>query len=392
MIMFRQDNFKLANLSKNYMSIISEVNYPLVSEEEFFETLETLSEIISVSGHEDVIREIIIDMVKPYVDELLVDSLGNVIAVKKGRGSGRIMVAAHMDEIGLMVSHIDKNGFLRIQPIGGWNPLVLPGQRLVIRGTKGLVLGVVGMTPPHILPEEERKKVPEINKLFVDIGASSKEEVEKLGVRIGSVAVIERTVERLAGSRVTGRAFDDRVGAAVLVHVLKELEPGDADFYAVFTVQEEVGLKGARVSAFRVSPDAALAIDVTVAADVPGAPEEARVAKLGEGPAIKVMDGRSGSGLLAHPEIRGRLENIAEEEGIPYQLEVLPGGTTDAAIIALNKEGVPAGAVSVPTRYIHSPVEVLDLKDVLNTVRLVRRFVEKADTMWIEKLRGVKLS
>lgn len=359
--------------------------------DEFYSTLKRLAETISVSGSEDWIREVVIGLLKPHADEVYTDALGNVIAVKKGAGKGRIMIAAHMDEIGLMVSHIDKNGFLRIQAIGGWNPLVLPGQRLLIRGEKGVVRGVVGLTPPHILSEEEAKKIPEIRKLFVDIGASSREEAEEMGVRVGSVAVIERSVERLGEHRATGRAFDDRVGVAVLIHAFAEAEPGDVDLYAVATVQEEVGLKGARVAAYRISPDVALALDVTIAADVPGVPEESMITKLGGGPAIKVMDGRGGSGLLAHPMVRGKLEEVAREKGIPYQLEILPGGTTDAAIIALNKEGVPAGTVSIPTRYIHSPVEVLDLRDAVNTVKLVAGFTESITGEWIEKVKGSRI-
>lgn len=358
---------------------------------EFFITLKTLAETISVAGHEDELRDIVIELLKPYADELYTDSLGNVIAVKKGSGKGKVMIAAHMDEIGLMVSHIDKNGFLRIQPIGGWNPLVLPGQRLLIKGSRGTIRGVVGMTPPHILKEEEAKKIPDIKKLFVDVGATSKEEVEDMGIRVGSIAVIERTVEKIGEFRVTGRAFDDKVGVAALIHAFKETRPGDADFYAVVTVQEEVGLKGARVAAYRISPDVALAVDVTIAADVPGVPGESQVAKLGEGPAVKIMDGKGGTGLLAHPSVRDKLMEVAREKGIPFQLEILPGGTTDAAIIALNKEGVPAGTISVPTRYIHSPVEVLDLRDAVHTVKLMTGFVESVTGDWIEELRGSRI-
>ncbi|MCE4626612.1 MAG: M42 family metallopeptidase [Desulfurococcales archaeon] len=363
----------------------------MVSMGDFYVTLKTLAETISVAGYEDELRELVIEFLKPYADELYTDSLGNVIAVKKGKGKGKVMVAAHMDEIGLMVSHIDKNGFLRLQPIGGWNPLVLPGQRLLIKGTRGIVRGVIGMTPPHILKEEEAKKIPEIRKLFVDVGARNKDEVEDMGIKVGSIAVIERTVEKIGEHRVTGRAFDDKVGVAALIHAFREAEPGDVDFYAVVTVQEEVGLKGARVAAYRISPDVALAVDVTVAADVPGVPGEAQIAKLGEGPAIKIMDGRSGSGLLAHPAVREKLIEVARTKGIPFQLEILPGGTTDAAIIALNKEGVPAGTVSVPTRYIHSPVEVLDLRDAVNTVKLLTGFVDEITEKWITELRGMRI-
>ena len=366
----------------------------MVSKDEFYDTLKSLAEALGVSGYEDEVRDIVIDMLKPYADELRVDALGNVIAVKKGgKGGGRIMLAGHMDEIGLMVSSIEKTGFLRVQPIGGWNTVVLPGQRVQILTSSGeKVLGVIGHIPPHILKPEEAKQVPELKNLFIDVGARNRDEVEKMGVEIGSVVVIERTVERLGkGDIVSGKAFDDRVGVAVMVHAFREIEDNEADVYAVATVQEEVGLKGARTSAYRVTPDVAIALDVTIAADVPDVKETEQVSKLGKGPAIKLMDGRSGSGLLTNPHVKKLLLEVAKKENIPYQLEVLAGGTTDATIIALNKEGVPAGTISIPTRYIHSPVEVLDLGDCVNATRLTKAFAEAVTPEWLEEIKGGKI-
>jgi len=183
---------------------------------------------------------------------------------------------------------------------------------------------------------------------------------------------------------VSGRAFDDRIGVVVMIEAFKALDDNEVDVYAVATVQEEVGLKGARVAAFAIEPHVALAIDVTVANDIPGVSENEWVTSIGKGPAIKIMDGRNGSGLIAHPAVRELLVKAAEEEKIPYQLEVLPGGTTDASIIQLNKEGVPAGTVSIPTRYIHSPIELLSLEDALNATRLVNAFVRRVNKEWIE--------
>jgi endoglucanase len=360
----------------------------------FFDTLKSLSEAIGVSGYEDEVRDITIELFKRYADEVTVDALGNVIAVKRGsRGSAKVMVAAHMDEIGLMISHIGKEGFLSFQPVGGWNNLILPGQRVKILSSEGRkITGVIGHTPPHILKPEEAKQIPEMKDMFIDVGASSREDVEKMGIEIGSIAVIYRDVERLGnGDVVSGKAFDDRVGLATLIHTFWEVEGNEVDFYAVATVQEEVGLKGARTSAFKISPDVALALDVTIAADIPAVKEVEQISKLGKGPAIKVMDGRSGSGLITNPHIKKKLVEIARKENIPYQLEVLSGGTTDATIIALNKEGVPAGVVSIPTRYIHSPVEVLNLNDCVNAVRLTRRFVESVSLDWIELIKGAKV-
>jgi endoglucanase len=365
----------------------------MVDVDGFYMSLKRLSEAVGVSGYEDEIRSLVIELFKEYADELRVDALGNVIAVKRGSRDGRIMLAAHMDEIGLMVSNIDKNGFIRMEPVGGWNNIVLPGQRVLVVTSKGVkVRGVIGHTPPHILKPEEAKQVPELKDLFVDVGVSSRDEAEKLGIDIGSLIVMDRSVERLGGGIVaSGKAFDDRVGLATLVHVFGEADNLDLDLYAVATVQEEVGLKGARTSAYRISPDIALALDVTIAADIPNVKEGDQITKLGKGPAIKVMDGRAGSGLITNPHIKNRLVEIAKEEGIPYQLEVLSGGTTDATIIALNKEGVPSGVVSIPTRYIHSPVEVLNLNDCVNAVKLTRLFVERATKDWVDSIRGEKI-
>lgn len=351
---------------------------------DLYNILKSLVDKNSPSGHEEEIRNIVIDLLEPHADELWVDSLGNVIAVKKGSGEGKLMIAAHMDEIGLMINHITKQGFLKFIPIGGWNPIILPGQRVLIRTKKGeYIRGVIGTKPPHIMKPEEAKQIPQIEDMFIDIGVSSREEAEKLGVIAGSVAVIERDIARLAGDVVTGRAFDDKIGVAVMIEAFKNLENPRVDVYAVATVMEEVGLKGARVAAYSITPDVGLAVDVTIAADVPGVNESKQITRLGKGPAIKVIDGRSGTGLIAHPAIKETLIQLAEKHKIPYQIEILTGGTTDATIIQLTKEGVPAGALSVPTRYIHSPIEVLNLEDALNAARLVKLFSEYLDREWI---------
>ncbi len=357
------------------------------SRDSIFSTLSKLCSVVGPSGYEDDVRKIVIDELKPYADKLWIDSLGNVIALKKGRGDGKLMLAGHMDEIGLMISYIDDKGFLRFNPIGGWNERILPGQRVLIKTSTGrLIRGVVGSKPPHIMKPEEAQKVIPMKELFIDVGVGSREEAKKLGVEVGDVAVIDRDVVRIGdGSVVTGRAFDDRIGVTVMIEAFKALENTNVDVYAVATVQEEVGLKGARVAAYAIEPHVALALDVTVANDLPNVPENEWITRIGKGPAIKIMDGRSGSGLIAHPAVRKLLIQVAKEKGIPYQLEVLPGGTTDASAIQLNKEGVPAGTVSIPTRYIHSPIELLSLEDALNAVKLVVAFVEKLDRKWIEE-------
>lgn len=354
-----------------------------------YNLLKKLCDSISPSGYEDDVRSIVIEELRDAADKLWVDSMGNVIAVKKGSGDGKLMLAAHMDEIGLFISHIDEHGFLRAVPIGGIPSRALLYQRVLIKTRKGnVVRGVIGLKPPHILKKEELEKIPEINELFIDIGVSSKEEAETLGVSIGDVAVLDRELTLLANNRVTGKAIDDRSGLTALIASFKLLEQSDVNLYAVATVQEEVGLKGAHTSAYAISPDAALALDVTIASDVPDTPQHQWFTVLGKGPAIKVVDGRSASGLIANKGIVDKLIEIASTMNIPYQLEVAAGGTTDASVIALNKEGVPAGVVSVPARYIHSPVEVIDLNDLAHTVVLVRSFIEKIDSSWVKSLKG----
>lgn len=354
-----------------------------------FELLKRLAEIPGPSGREDDVRSVVVEELKPYVDKLWIDTWGNVIGVKKGSGEGKVMIAAHMDEIGLFVSHIEDDGFLRVIPIGGIPERALLYQRVVLRTRDGKLLrGVVGLKPPHVAKPEELQKVPELRELFVDIGASSREEAEKLGVRVGDVLVFDREVVELAGNRVTGKAFDDRVGVVAMIKAAQMVEKTSVDIYFVATVQEEVGLKGARTSAFAISPDAAIAVDVTIASDVPGIAKSEWFTRLGKGPAIKVADGRSASGLIAHPKIYDFLVSLAEKHKIPYQVEVIPGGTTDASAIALNKEGVPAGTISIPARYIHSPVEVVDLSDIYNTALLIKYFAEEATPEWLKQLKG----
>ena len=341
------------------------------------------------SGREEDVRKLVAEYLKPYVDKLWVDTWGNLIGVKRGREPGKLMVAAHMDEVGFFVSYIEDEGFLRVVPVGGVGERSLLYQRVVLRTREGKVIrGVVGLKPPHVAKPEELQKVPELRELFVDIGASSREEVEKLGVRVGDILVFDRDVAELVGDRVTGKAFDDRVGLVALVEVAKMLEKPSVDVYLVATVQEEVGLKGARTSAFAISPDVALAVDTTIASDVPGIPKNEWYTRLGKGPAIKIADGRNASGLIAHPKVFDMLVHVAEKYNIPYQVEVIPGGTTDASIIALNKEGVPAGTVSIPTRYVHSPVEVVDLNDVYNTALLVKYFAEEITGEWLREVKG----
>ncbi|WP_456327368.1 M42 family metallopeptidase [Archaeoglobus sp.] len=340
-----------------------------------FELLKKLCDAHGISGYEDEVREIVKAELESYVDEIKVDKLGNLICIKNG-SEFKEMVCAHMDEIGFMVKHIDDKGFIRFTPIGGWFSQIALGQRVILHGSKGKVYGVVGCKPPHVMRDDERKKAVEFKDMFIDVGAESKDEVRDMGIEIGTPITIDRELVKM-GKRVTGKALDDRAGLAVMIEALKRTK-SDATIYAVATVQEEVGLKGARVSAFAIEPDVALALDVCVATDFPGAESTHMDIKLGKGPAITIVDA-SGRGLIATRNVIRWLKETAEKNEIPYQLEVAEGGTTDATAIQLTKAGIPSGVVSIPARYIHSPVEVVDMRDMENSANLVARALERAE-------------
>jgi len=319
-----------------------------------------LTEAYGPSGHEEQIREIIRTEVEPLVDEVRTDTLGNLIAHKRGAGGGKkVMLAAHMDEIGLIVSHVDEKGFLRAQPIGGVDVMTLSGGRVQFSD------GTTGVLAPE--KRSEFQKGPELAKVYIDIGATSYAEAK---ARLGQAVGFVRPFADL-GRRIVAKALDDRIGCAALIETLRQLENSPHDVYGVFSVQEEVGLRGARTSAYGLEPEVGIAIDITAAADTPEAPKLAM--KLGEGPCIKVMDG----GMLAHPGVKNLMIETAEARGIPYQLEVLPSGTTDASAIQLAHSGVPVGCVSIACRYYHTPSEMVDIEDVENTVRLLLAMLEQ---------------
>ncbi|UTB32837.1 MAG: M42 family metallopeptidase [Methanobacterium sp. ERen5] len=330
--------------------------------------LKKLSDAPGVSGFEEEIRKIIIDELKDHVDEVEVDQMGNVITTRKGKpNSKKIMLAAHMDEIGLMIRYIDKNGFLKFSKIGGINDQMLLNQEVTIHTEDGEVTGVIGSKPPHRMKESERKKILDYENMFIDIGAKTKEEAETR-VKLGDPITIKQEFTPL-GNFYKGKALDNRIGCAIMIEVMKRAET-DATLYGVGTVQEEVGLKGAKTSAFKLNPDMALALDVTIAGDHPGIKEEDAPAKMGKGPAVILVDA-SGRGLITHPMVKKLIITAGNEDVIPYQLEVSEGGTTDATAIHLTREGIPTGVISPPTRYIHTPVSVVDMEDVENAVNLI---------------------
>lgn len=337
--------------------------------------LQVLSDAFGVAGFEDEVREVIHQMAAPYVDRCEVDPLGNLICT---RGEGEaVMVDAHMDEVGFMVRWIEKDGFLRLTALGGWDDRILLGHRLVLKTRSGAKLqGVIGATPPHIVSEAERNKVVPLDDLFVDVGARNREEAEALGVRIGDPATIHYPFVRLREGYVTGKAFDDRAGCLVALEALRLLQGVKLPYKLVvnFAVFEEGGLRGAKAAAYRIAPKLALALEGTIGADMPGVPEAKQPVRLGQGPAITLAD-RS---ITVNPRLARFLEKVAEQKGIRYQYKLPAYGSTDAGAIHTERGGIVAGVVSVPCRYIHSPVSTLWLSDLEATVQLVTEFLRQA--------------
>ena len=333
--------------------------------------LEKLSNAHGISGYEGNVRDIIKKEVKPYVDDVKVDRFGNLIAIKKGK-SPSVMLAAHMDEIGLMTKYVDDQGFIRFAKVGGWFDQTLVNQRVLLHTKKGTVAGVIGSKPVHVMEDEEKKKTIEAKDMFIDVGASSRDNAMAMGVEPGVPASLDQKLVALANDNVTGKAFDDRAGGAVLATALQRMAGMNLKptVMAVFTVQEEVGLKGAKTSAFGLDPDVALAIDTCIPGDHPGIKKTDSAIQVGQGPAITVMDA-GGRGVITHPKVLEWLRETAKAKGVPYQVDVAERGTTDAAAISLTREGVPSGVISVATRYIHTPVELLSLQDLGKTVDLV---------------------
>lgn len=327
------------------------------------ELIRQLVEAYGPSGHEEQIRGLIEGLVAPHADEVRTDAMGNLIARKRGSGNGApVMIAAHMDEIGLVVTYVDEKGFLRFAPTGGVSPVTLVGGR--VRFANG-VTGVIGWEK-WFRPDAGTSR-PEISELYIDVGASSREDAP---VGVGDAAGFVRPFEEL-GDRLVAKALDDRVSCAVAIQALAEIQETPNDLYFCFTVQEEVGTRGAVTAAYGIEPALGLAVDVTLVGDTPKARPMA--VSLGQGPAIKIMD----TGMLAHPSVVRWMIATAEEEGIPYQREVLQGGSTDARAIQLSRSGVPSGCLSIPCRYVHTPSEMVDYGDVQQAVRLLAALLRR---------------
>jgi endoglucanase len=346
---------------------------------QLYQTLEKLSNAHGISGFEKDIRSIITQELETVVDDIHTDALGNLVAVKNG-GETSLMLAAHMDEIGLMIQSIEPEGFLRFVTLGGWHEQILLNNRVILHTDTGPVLGVIGSKPPHLLTAEEKKKEIKLDDLFIDIGAPDDKMITKKNITIGTPVTLDRCLQPLLDNKVTGKALDDRAGVAMLIEALKNAH-SSATIFFVGTVQEEVGLKGARTSAFHLDPDAALVGETAVASDHPGGQKIHASPSLGKGPVITVADA-SGRGIIAPHRILSWLRSTAGKHNIPYQLEVSKGGTTDAAAIHLTKAGIPSGVISIPTRYLHSGVEVLSLNDLEQGTQLFTHCLETVDSFF----------
>lgn len=323
--------------------------------------VQKLTEIDSPSGYEKSIRDFIRTQIEEYVDEIRVDALGNLIARKgkKAANGSRIMFSAHMDEIGVIATHIDEQGFIRFTSIGGVYPKYVMGERVTfLNGVHGVINSDRTETGNDVLP---------LDQLFIDVGATSR---ENCPVKVGEIAAFDHAFLDL-GKRVVSKALDDRIGDAVQIELIRTLKDCPHEIYFVFSAQEEVGTRGAGTAAFSIDPDLGIAIDVTDIGDTPkGIDMEV---SLGKGPAIKIRD----QGMLSDPRLVQALINTAEHAGIPYQLEVLKRGSTDARTIQLSRAGVPATCISIPCRYIHSPSEMIDMEDAQNAVRLLQEFLSQ---------------
>jgi endoglucanase len=348
--------------------------------------MKDLTEASGVSGFEGEVRRKMEQYLKPLCDEILRDRLGSVVGMKVGNENGpRVLLAGHLDEVGLMVTHITDKGFLRFQPIGGWVPHNLLGQRVKVQTRKGDHIGIIGSKPPHLLDAQERQKLIPIKEMFIDVGAMSREEVEEMGIRPGDPIVpVSEFFTMRNGELWCGKALDNRAGCALAIEVLRRLEGKNHPniVFAGATVQEEVGLRGAQTVANLVKPDLSFALDVGMAYDTPGLESHHGKANVGEGPQLFLMD----HSMIAHAGLRDLVLETAEELGIPVQFDVLMQGGTDGGRFHLHGNGCPTVAIGFPTRYIHSHNAVMSSKDFERAAELITALIMKLDQQTVEKM------
>jgi len=331
------------------------------------ELLKNTTQVPGAPGYEHKIRTFITEQIKDYVDELYTDPMGNLVAIKRGTGEEKLMIAAHMDEISFIVSHIDDDGFIKVHPLGGFDPKTLTAQRVILHGKKDII-GVMGTKPIHIMTAEEIAKPPKISDYFVDTGLPA-DEVKKI-ISIGTPITREREFIEM-GEMVNSKSIDNRVCVYLLMQALIELKSEElpVDVYAVFTVQEEVGLRGATAATMGINPDYAINLDVTLACDVPGSAPHERITDMGKGTAIKVLDGAT----ICDYRMVDFMKEMAKKHKIDHQLEVLPrGGTDTASLQRYAKGGSIAGAISIPCRYLHQVIEMAHKKDIRDSIDLLK--------------------
>ncbi len=335
--------------------------------------LKQICETPGIPGFEQQIRSLVINEITPYVDKIKIDNLGNVYAIKKGKSKKKkVMIAAHMDEIGFIINYIDDDGFLRFQPLGGFDPKTLTAQRVIIHGKKDIV-GVMGSKPIHIMSPEERSKPVKLEDFYIDTGLPA-EEIKRL-IPIGSPVSRERELIEM-GECINCKSLDNRISVYILIEALKKLKNPAYTVYGVFSVQEEIGIRGANVASHSINPDFGFGLDTTIAYDLPGAKPEEVVTRLGKGTGIKILDG---SVVCDYRMVR-YMREIADKKGIKWQHELLPkGGTDTAGIQRMSKGGAISGAISVPTRHIHQVIEMVHKSDVSNSIKLLVSCLKNLD-------------
>ena len=338
--------------------------------------LKEICELPGAPGFEKKIRDFIVEKASGLVDEISIDNIGNVIAIKKGvrnPENKRVMVAAHMDEIGFIVTHIDDKGFLRFHTLGGFDPKTLTAQRVIVHGKEKDIMGVMGSKPIHVMTPEEKTKLPKITDYFIDLGMD-KAEVDKW-IQVGDPITRERELVEM-GDCVNCKSIDNRIAVFILLETLKLIDSPAYDVYATFTVQEEVGLRGAQVSAHTIDPDFGIALDTTIAFDLPGAAAHEKITELGKGTAVKIMD----ASAICDYRMVAFMKETATKHNIPFQTEILTAGGTDTAgVQRMGRKGAIAGAISIPTRHLHQVIEMANKKDVYASIQLLKASLEDID-------------
>jgi putative aminopeptidase FrvX len=333
--------------------------------------LVTLTEARGVPGYEDRVRALVREELEPHVDRIRSDAMGNLVG-SVGSGDYDVVIPAHMDEIGFMVRHVDDDGFLELDALGGWDPRILRAQRVTVHTEDGDLPGLIGSVPPHTLSEAEREKQPEVEDVHVDVGLAADAAADRIAV--GDLVTIDQRTERV-GEFVTGKSLDNRVSVFAMLEAARRLEAPDVTVHFAATTQEEVGLRGAEALGVDLDPDLVLALDTTVANDVPGFEPGEQVTRLGEGAGIKLKD----SSVITNHKVHRRLRDVAEDADIDYQFEVLPAGGTDTGGLQRTSGATPAGAISMPTRYLHTPTESVHVEDVTAVIDLLVAFLDSED-------------